>query len=503
MTETPSNNTMLRRPVIGATLDDVGIRISNQYLEELREEEDDRSRDGFLSGCYGGLAYRLTANFYKTHITYEDILWCTEVKAEAAATECEISYVIRGKTAELKKITVRISDFKGGNMAECILSRAYRDSIVSPRVLILINPHSGQGKALKIYESSILPILKAAHARVTYLETKYSKHGIEIGRDLDEDSYDIIACCSGDGTPHEVMNGFFQKGDQGEGAFDKIAITQLPCGSGNALSLSTFGTTDSSLATLLMLKAKRTKLDLMAVTQGTGNNEETKLSFLSQCYGMIADSDIGTEHLRWLGPLRFELGVVQRVLTRASYPCELYVNYVIDAKEDIKKHVNNYVEGTAEGPKPCLIKNYKPKLPSLDDSPPSNWIKVSDKIVSKLSQIYVGKMPYVLIDTQFFPAALPNDGLMDMILTDTNMPIIQTASILLSIDKGSHVEDPKVHHSKISGYRLVPKLNKGTHYISVDGESFAFAPLQVEVLPGVLTSLLPNGRYVDTSFTVK
>ena len=59
-----------------------------------------------------------------------------------------------------------------------------------------------------------------------------------------------------------------------------------------------------------MLKAHKTKLDLMAITQGS--EKITKLSFLSQCYGIIADSDIGTEHLRWLGPIRFELGVIQK-----------------------------------------------------------------------------------------------------------------------------------------------------------------------------------------------
>ena len=97
-----------------------------------------------------------------------------------------------------------------------------------------------QGHAKTIYKIKILPILQAARANVTYFETKYHGHATEIARELDVNDYDIIVCCSGDGIPHEVINGFYLRPDKGLLTFNKIAVTQLPCGSGNALSLSTW-----------------------------------------------------------------------------------------------------------------------------------------------------------------------------------------------------------------------------------------------------------------------
>ena len=60
----------------------------------------------------------------------------------------------------------------------------------------------------KLFTKINLTILQAARANVTYFETKYHGHATEIARELDVNDYDIIVCCSGDGIPHEVINGF-------------------------------------------------------------------------------------------------------------------------------------------------------------------------------------------------------------------------------------------------------------------------------------------------------
>lgn len=386
-----------------------------------------------------------------------------------------------------------------------ILERAYYDSQVSPSILMVINPHSGKGHALEIFDKEIKPVLKAANVNYTIEQTKRREHATDIARTMDINKFDIIACCSGDGTPHEIINGFYQRDDQGVAAFNKIAVTQLPGGSGNALTLSTHGSNDAALSTFKMLKAKRTKIDLMAVKQLNSDNstEKISLSFLSQCYGAIADSDIGTEHLRWMGPIRFDLGVVYKVFSGASYPCDLYINYLTTTKEELLSHFDKHTNetGDLELPDPLEISSENLKLsgPKLVDPVPSSWIQLDSKITSKLSIFYTGNMPYVSSDTQFFPAALPNDGSMDLIITTSSTPIPKTVSTLLSVETGKHVFDENILHHKILGYRLVPKLPEhSNHYISIDGESFPFKTMQVEVLPGVLTSLLNSGNYVET-----
>lgn len=48
------------------------------------------------------------------------------------------------------------------------------------------------------------------------------------------------------------------------------------------------------------------KVDAFSVVQ---NNRRT-ISFMSQALGLMADLDLGTEHLRWMGDARFTLGLL-------------------------------------------------------------------------------------------------------------------------------------------------------------------------------------------------
>lgn len=437
-------------------------------------------------------------------IPYKDVLYCKPLDNEL----CHLTFVVeQGNSIGVQEINIAVNspvkDSKPPNICAQINEKAYPQSQITPSILVLINPKGGQGKALKIYNDQIAPLLLAANAKVDVQETKYHGHGRDIVKDLDILKYDIICCCSGDGIPHEVINGFNQRPDKVE-AFNKIAITQLPCGSGNALSLSTHGTNDALVATVRMLKAVRTKLDLMAVTQSTSDgNSTTALSFLSQCYGAIADADIGTEHLRWMGSVRFDLGIAYKIFTKAIYPCDLYVKYVTQEKEDLIKLFNKSLEDAKSKPLQNVTPDsFKVSGPHLSELPPNDWIQVASEITSKLSIFYVGKMPIISNDAQFFPAALPNDGSMDLIIIDFNSSIPEITKALLAVEKGRHIDCDSVYHHKIAAYRLVPRLSDSSnHYISIDGENFPVVDTQVEILPGIMTGLLDNGLYVETSLT--
>lgn len=486
-------------------IDQNGIHILDESLKVLHEKEN----TGIFSACFSGEVEATNI------ITYNNIIWCEKMNSDEHEDLYRISFMYASsKSMIVHQMQAQVSNFDGKllnispeernnvDLSSFILSKAYPHNRISPSILVLINPFGGQGKAVQIYKTKILPILEAANVKITYQETKYHGHAADIAKELDPNKYGIIACCSGDGIPHQVINGFYQRSDKGVEAFNKIAVTQLPCGSGNALSLSTYGSNDASVATLAMLKSQKTKLDLMAVSQGTGSEESTKLSFLTQCYGVIADSDIGTEHLRWMGPVRFELGILHKLVKGATYPCEIYVDYLAQSKQDILEHYDKYSKSDDQLNKVLKSEDFELKYPKLNQPPPDNWLKVPDHISSKLNLLYVGKMPYITNDAQFFPATLPNDGAMDMILTDTNASIIESMSLLLSVEKGKHIDHDMINYSKILGYRLVPKLaNNSDHYLSVDGEEFPFEPLQVEILPGILTGLLHNGSFIDTSFT--
>ncbi|CCE64876.1 hypothetical protein TPHA_0J00530 [Tetrapisispora phaffii CBS 4417] len=403
-------------------------------------------------------------------------------------------------------------------LINAILKRSYQNAKMYRRILVIVNPHGGKGNAKKIYLSKCEPILKASTATVDIAYTKYAGHAIDIAREVDLSKYDTIACASGDGIPYEVINGLNQRSDRVD-AFNKLAVTQIPCGSGNAMSVSCHWTTDPSLATLCVLKGNEARIDLMACSQISYADISPKLSFLSQTYGVIAESDINTEFIRWMGPSRFDIGVAFNVFQRKKYPCEIYVKYAAEDKESVRVHFEQNKDSTAlvfeettcqlsssstslqtkanSIPKTLTDEDFELKYP-LNKGVPTDWIKIDEDFTNNIGIFYTGKMPYIAPATNFFPAALPSDGAIDLIMTDARTPVSKTASILLSLDKGAHVLDENVVHTKILAYKIIPKLNGSL--FSVDGEKFPLEPLQVEVMPQLCKTILRNGRFVDSKF---
>lgn len=419
------------------------------------------------------------------------------------------------------KLSVDTSVFPnmGTDVAEEILNRSYKNTKRNKSILVIINPHGGKGKANKLFLSKAKPILLASGCKIVVKETTYHLHAVDIAKNLDIDEYDVVACASGDGIPHEIMNGLFLRSDRAK-AFQKLAITQLPCGSGNAMSISCHGTSNPSYAALALLKSVESRIDVMCCTQPSYKNQP-RLSFLSQTYGIIAESDIDTEFIRFIGPARFELGVTMNVLQRKKYPCDIYFKYAAKTKNELKDHylqhkdrlnnLRNDLESsstfTLDIPRSGKESNlddititddsFKLRWPFEDDVP-SDWERIDPELTRNTGIFYTGKMPYIAPDTKFFPAALPDDGTMDFVLTDGRTPLTRIAPILMSLNRGSHVLQPEVEHSKILAFRLVPYAKNSV--ISVDGENFPYETLQVEVLPKLVKTLLKNGSYVETDF---
>ncbi|CCD27478.1 sphinganine kinase LCB4 NDAI_0K02870 [Naumovozyma dairenensis CBS 421] len=447
----------------------------------------------------------------------------------------ELSFVIPIEENLIPKKINLIIDYlpsfpSSNDLVQEIMNRSYKNVSQQRSILIIINPHGGKGKASKLFNKWSKPILSTSNCKFEIINTTYSSHATDIAKSLDISKYDIIACASGDGIPYEVINGLYQRPDRVD-AFNKLTITQIPCGSGNAMSISCHWTDNTSHATLCLLKSIEKRIDLMCCSQPSYANQSPRLSFLSQTFGVIAESDINTEFIRWMGPVRFELGVAYNVIQGKRYPCDIFVKYATKSKDELKSHyIKHKLKNNCENEELHFDRNNKSQasLRSLDkqvasssSSPfndtehivteqdfivkypldkgvPDDWEKLNPQITDNLNIFYTGKMPYISADTKFFPAALPNDGTFDLIITDISTPLTKITPILLSLDKGAHVLHPEVIHSKIIAYKMIPKIKDSV--ISVDGERFPVEPIQVEIMPNLCKTLLRNGSYVDSKF---
>lgn len=274
---------------------------------------------------------------------------------------------------------------------ENLLDRAYGNSSRRKRAWVVVNPHAGPGGADKIWRKQVKPIFDAARMPMTVVRTSYSGEAVKLAKDLNIDDFDIAVPCSGDGLPHEVFNGLGQRPDARR-ALSKIAVCHIPCGSGNAMSCNLYGTHRPTLAALAIVKGLPTPLDLISVTQG---NRRT-ISFLSQALGMIADLDITTEHLRWMGPHRFTYGFLVLAMQKKVYPCDIAIKAEIEHKHGVKEH---YRKRVTQGPQlSSQLGNgdgeSDQRLPPLKygtatDSLPEGWELVPHE---KLGSFYCGNV---------------------------------------------------------------------------------------------------------------
>ncbi|CAK7268684.1 sphinganine kinase lcb4 [Sporothrix epigloea] len=390
--------------------------------------------------------------------------------------------------------------------AELLRNRAYGNVPQQRRAYVLVNPHAGPGGALKKWEQEARPLMDAARMSLTVATTTYAGQAVELCTALDIDAYDMVVACSGDGLPHECFNGLGKRPDARH-ALEKIAIAHVPCGSGNAMSCNLYGSHHASVAALAIVKGVVAPLDLASITYG----KTRLLSFLSQAVGVVAEVDLATEGLRWMGSARFTWGFIERLLARKVYPCDLAVKVEIEHKEDVKAHYSRHL---ATAPAAADAGRLRHQARSQDSAsqatdtipaenaasssdrdiglPPLQYGTINDPIPDdwetipedKMGNFYCGNMPLMAADAAFFAAALMTDGLMDLITIDGDISPTKSLGMLMTVEDNRLFDHPLVRYRKISGFRLTPK-NQKDGYISIDGERIPFAPFQAEVHKGL------------------
>ncbi|KAE8335736.1 ATP-NAD kinase-like domain-containing protein [Aspergillus arachidicola] len=417
-------------------------------------------------------------------VQYLHVLW-----AQATAEHLAIYYVEeRRKTLRVVKAVFQLVNngfpspsFQLQAWVRSLLDRAYGKSKLRARLKVYLNPFSGKGSAVQLYRRYAEPIFAAAQCSVDLRETCHAGHAGQLVREDPEiDSWDAIVCCSGDGLPYEVINGIALRGDAGH-VLRKTPIIQLPGGSGNALCVNMFKTTSVSHAALYTLKGIRQPIDLMSVTQG----DRRYLSFLSQSIGLLAECDLDTEDMRFLGGKRFAFGFFQRLFKPPLYDCDIAVQHPA-LHQPTESHSIGVID-QATGRRKEGLPNLQ--FGSVSDSLSESW---GLEHHPDLSLFFAGQFPFMDAKSKVFPDARPNDGLVDIILVDRGIGARKFLQLFRKIFRGNHLAMREVHHRKVSAYRVTPARTCGA--MSVDGERSDFQPFQVEVHPQLgMTLIKPPG----------
>lgn len=305
--------------------------------------------------------------------------------------------------------------------------------------LFVVNPVSGSGKADKLFNSKIVPVMRNSFHDFRVLVTE-NKTSIETFLADTKISFDAIISIGGDGTIFDIIQ-----------VLKKIQIhiplAIIPSGSGNGLSKSLtclFG--DKKNYNVYdyiyhLFRGTIQKLDTTLCIAGTNRYR----SILGQSWGLPSDIDIKSEYMRWIGGVRYTIQAVIEFIKMKTYYGT--INYLPYSDENLK-----LVD--SEGINVLDIHNDKCK-----------------QIQSNFNMIWACQAPYMSEDAYMAPDADMCNKTIYLVIIDAKYGIsrYQLVKLFMSLSSGSHVNNPYIQIIPVVAYSLQTSQTE-TSIITIDGE---------------------------------
>nr|XP_040042393.1 sphingosine kinase 1-like [Gasterosteus aculeatus aculeatus] len=394
------------------------------------------------------------------------------------------------------------------------------------RMMLLVNPQSGKGQALTLYNNHIQPMLNEAGVTHTLVITERQNHARELVKEADMSQWDALVIMSGDGLLFEVINGLLERADWEEAIRTPMGI--LPGGSGNGLAASVHHYSGASLVSteellvscgFLLCQGLVAHMDLVSIHLCSGLR---LFSFLSMAWGFVADVDIESEKYRHVGAARFTVGTLVRLASLRVYRGRLaYLpapeddhSEVEGSRNDVTLRCNGQassLDPSRDSPRPktfhnschsnnsCKARGRRESapcrsasgalagppdslLPPLDQPLPGDWVVVQEEDFVLMLAMYQSHLAEDLLAA---PDATPDDGVIHLFYVRAGISRAALLKLFLAMEKGAHVGANCRHmvHAKVRALRLEPLSPKGV--ITVDGEVVEYGPVQAEVHRGL------------------
>ena len=306
-------------------------------------------------------------------------------------------------------------------------------------------------------------------------DTTHRGHATEMVLNLNNIlDYSTVATISGDGTFHEMLNGFLSRTDWKQ--YQHITLGAVGAGSANAIGKNT-GTMDPASAILAILKQNSMKADIFAYIQ----ENVISYSHLNVLWAFIADIDIESEKWRSLGEFRFILAALQRLFKFRNYSGTLYL---LEPGDCPKYEIPPTGRVGTSGIECRYIK------------PGSEYQKWPSKLDSKFQYFVASSMPWISGDFLSSPDIILDDGLIDV---QYGIKMSRTAVLPVILDQstGNHVDLPFIERRKVKAFALEPRGHDSNVEIDqlmldISGEKVAYKPIQVEVIEKAINLIVPQ-----------
>ena len=294
---------------------------------------------------------------------------------------------------------------------------------------LMVNPFSGKKKGEKIAKQAKQMFEQQSIEVKMHLST-FSGELIELAAGLTTNETDVVAVVGGDGSLSEVITGLMQ-------AKCQCRVGLIPAGTGNSMANDLkIKDTEEAISRIVTGNYQfldLAKVDMVAGLPGNENGELTRYSANLVTWGLGVDSTIKAEGMRWMGPMRYDVGILMAIMANN------------------RRHATLTLDG----------------YPIEDDF---------TLFLIQNSQTGGSLLPLA-------PGASLDDGMMDIgILKKMKRGQILKAFGQLK-KEGRHVFHPMVDYYRFKTLEIsTPKPTA----INVDGENIGSTPLKMEVMPGAL-----------------
>jgi diacylglycerol kinase (ATP) len=303
------------------------------------------------------------------------------------------------------------------------------------KIRIVVNPTAGSGKAKTVARTLVQIISHISLYDFDITFTSGRNDAIDITRKAITDGATMIVAVGGDGTINEVVNGFFEDGNQ---LNPSCELGIINCGTGKGLSFKTKDNDKSSLDRQigLIFEPGYIKMDLGRVTYRDNTDKTVSRLFINECQTGIGSkvvSIVGKYAKFFWGKYAFGFMATLQAFTLKSQLLE--IGYDDDS--------------------------FKPFT---------------------LLGLVVGNGPECGGGMRLTPDADLTDGLFDVLSID-DMNVAQRLLNLSKVYSGNHLLSP---HFSVKRCRKLKIRSETKLSLEADGELLGFSPFDIEIIPAAI-----------------
>ena len=296
------------------------------------------------------------------------------------------------------------------------------------RMHIIVNPFAGKRKGKEI-SNLISSDLDESNITSVIYSTEKIGHAEEIVSTISFEKGDALMSVGGDGTLSEIITGLLKRDDS---FYETIPVSIVPSGSGNSQA-NDMEIEDYRDAVQRVVDGRLRKMDVGKVTYLDEEEKKIRFSHNLVGWGLGVDANILAEKMRFLGPVRYDLGSLLSIIRGKVRNARCYIDgNLIDSSFIL-----------------LLIQNTKTG---------------GDRLT-------------------LAPMAHVDDGKMDLgvIYHISRFQVLKLFNQLKA--SGSHVWNPNVEYYRFKHLRIETEEPTA---INVDGENLGTTPLEIEVIPSAL-----------------